>query len=221
MRRSFGFREDSASAVLAGMCLDSMGHSRANLLNTNEPSYRGVSTGLSQAFIPKNLCGPYLTLVSSGTALIVDSYFMPTYQPSKSEQLDSWTATLEELYASLERDYKKILVERLKFLAEVSEDPHDPVMSYGSLKHFISYIKAHKLSRPELVLSAVGNVRAEWRPDRAHHFAAEFLPDGLVKFVVFVQSENDQKKIERVAGITSLKKLWDFMVTTEANWCFE
>jgi hypothetical protein len=134
---------------------------------------------------------------------------------------DNLTSVLESMLFSLDRSYTKKLVERIEFLAEPSADMREPTLSLGSLKQFYSFIKSHRFKLPEIVLSFAGNLRAEWRQDRAHYFAAEFLPDGMVKFVVFVQSPINHNKIERTSGTPSLGRLRAIMAITGAKWCFE
>jgi len=225
MRYGLKNREQEFSNVVGQLCLDNIGSSITNLPQFIGQHYAQGSTEPTGgiAFIGHTL-GVLTRRVTAETVMVyghMHNYFMPTGLSSGSISEDDQASTLENLHVSLERAYTSELVERLKFLAEPSEDINEPTLSYGSLKQFIGFIKTYRLQQPDLVLSFDGNVRAEWRQDSAHHFVAEFVPNGFVKFVVFVQSTISSKQIERMAGTTSLEKLVAIMETTGAKWCFE
>lgn len=225
MKYELANREQKFFNVVGQLCLDNIGTSAADTPKLVSQYYKQASTELSGGVVIFGHATGVLTRrITAATVMAYGSmydYFMPDDQSGRSTPRDDQSSVLESLLGSLERAYTKNLVERLEFLAEPSEDLSEPTLSLGSLKQFISFIKSHRFQQPELVLSFDGNVRAEWRQDRAHHFVAEFLPDGFVKFVVFVESTINSNKIERVAGTPSLEKLSAIMEITGAKWCFE
>lgn len=221
------------SNVIGRLCLDNIGSTSVNTPEISKRYFKQGSTELPQGSI-ELISGGVVIIghvhsaltqrITAGTLVTYNGphkYFMPPSLLGVSLPDDNLESVLINLLSSLDRTYTKALVERLQFLAEPSDDLSEPTMSFGSLKQFISFMKSHNFQKPSLVLSFSGNVRAEWRVDSSHHFVAEFLPDGLVKFVIFIQSIINPQKVERVAGTTSLGKLRAIMETFGAKWCLE
>lgn len=209
------------SDVIRQQCLDNMGSSAPKSPEYVEQYYKQGSTGLGSGVVTVGQLfsvRTWITTEASTASEASHDYIKAVNRPIPVE--DNLANVLKNLRDSLERPYTKNLIDRLEFLAKPSEDLSEPTLSLGSLKQFISFIKSHNFQQPELVLSFDGNVRAEWWQDRAHHFAAEFLPDGLVKIVEFVESPIDPNKVERISGTPSLGKLKAIMESTGAKWCF-
>ncbi len=110
----------------------------------------------------------------------------------------------------IDAPFSASIANRLEYLlsASVREGEGQVVLSSDSLRGFISLIqKETNLVEPDLVLSFSGNIRAEWRRSRKEHFAAEFLPDGQVRYVVFSYDEEHISRIDRVTGLVSVGSL--------------
>ena len=95
------------------------------------------------------------------------------------------------------------LWEAAKEEAEITDQP-----SFESVQGLIRFLQIHPgLKYPDIVLTPSGYFRAEWRLSQSNYFAAEFLPDGDLKFVLFAPNPLRHGKIQRVAGTVSVGQL--------------
>ncbi len=124
----------------------------------------------------------------------------------------------------IEAPFSASIANRLEYLLEAStkEGEDQSPLSSDSLRCFINFIqKETNLAEPGLVLSFSGNIRAEWRRSRKEHFAAEFLPNGQVRYVVFSYDKEHPSRVDRVTGLVSvgslMKKVEPFRVLSWAT----
>lgn len=136
-----------------------------------------------------------------------------THQPSKYSTSHTTVSDLISYVRNhLKSAYASNLANRLEYLrdASIEEAPEQSPISVASLQGFISFIqKEHSLSKPDLVLTYTGNIRAEWHKSRKEHFAAEFLPNGQVRYVVFARDPNHTLRTDRTQGLVSAESLLD------------
>jgi hypothetical protein len=108
--------------------------------------------------------------------------------------------------------YASDLANQLDYLREASieEAPEQSPISAASLQGFISFMQIEgDLAKPDLVLTYTGNIRAEWHKSRKEHFAAEFLPTGQVRYVVFASDPSHPSRTDRTQGLVSADSLLD------------
>jgi hypothetical protein len=118
--------------------------------------------------------------------------------------------------------FSKQLAKRSRFLFDISKEerPSEIAITPGSLDHFFKFLQSQpNLKYPDIVLSPLKNIRAQWRVASNQHFAVEFLPSGETHFVVFFPDKNHSEKISRLTGLVSVDSL---METVEScgvlNW---
>ena len=133
-----------------------------------------------------------------------------------SESVENY---ISNLYEALEYNQAERLMERIKFLASPPNDPDDESLSYGSLVHFVNFIKSHSPQYPDIVLTPNGLLRAEWYQDETHHFIVEFESDGYVRYLSFIRSKKDPNKIERSLGYIPTERLHRTIRFLDAFWC--
>lgn len=123
------------------------------------------------------------------------------------------------------RTFSEPLVERLRTLAEEPEEPDEQPMSPDSLRHFLGFLSnwiagAPDLRRPEIAISFEGNIGIEWRSGQGELLGVEFLPNGDVRFVIFVRNARNPERIERLSGILSVDRLRKILVEVGVlAWC--
>ena len=111
--------------------------------------------------------------------------------------------------------FESKIANRIETLFEESikeEDAGQQVLNQESLICFISFLQNEKkLKEPGLVLSARGNIRAQWRSSRKNLFVAEFIPGGRVRYVVFAENKDFPSKLDRASGLTSYLSLMNIV----------
>jgi len=123
--------------------------------------------------------------------------------------ISDWIDTTEK--GKFISDSKRLAM-RLRYLLEVSreEDPEQAPLDIVSLKGFLAFLaNAPRLAYPDVVLTADGEIWAEWRQDRNHHFAILFLNDEDVRFVVFAPNPKRPYKTTRVSGTSTVDSVLD------------
>lgn len=96
---------------------------------------------------------------------------------------------------------------RLDDLLQIAEEEEIQVAA-EPLKTFAEFLRSQPgLTRPKIVLTPAGNVRAIWRDARHKHFTAEFLRNENVRFVVFASDPSQPKRIARLSGTVSTEGL--------------
>jgi len=130
--------------------------------------------------------------------------------PKKTEDCSEVDEVIENIRKENRFSFSPRLADRIEFLAEVGESPEEQPLALGSLKYFLRFLEsAPNLAYPDIMLSTYGNLRVQWRKSRKEHFAAEFLPDGDVRFVVFTQNKKHENKVTRVSGLATTDMLTD------------
>lgn len=221
---------ESNHHVIRQKCLGSIGSTSMTLrdfdLNREEIS-SSTSDFLHHQRIEQlsvELCERIYSASISSRTKIINPLVIEAFESESLVETNESFSLLEIIGIScetLEVDYVNRLIKRLEFLATSSGAVDDLPMQIGSLKYFINFIRAHSPKYPDIVLTPDGEVRAEWRTDRKHHFVSEFLPNGFVRYLAFVVSQKDDKQIERNTGLISFEKLCHVIQMTGADeWCF-
>lgn len=163
-----------------------------------------------------------LTDVSVGTDLAVKKWDIRKSFPDKltsppQSHTSEYTAThtttadlISFVRNHLKSVYASELASQLEYLREASieEAPEQSPISAASLQGFITFIQENNgLAEPDIVLTYTGNIRAEWHKSRKEHFAAEFLPNGQVRHVVFSRDPSRPSRTDRTQGLVSADTL--------------
>ena len=121
---------------------------------------------------------------------------------------------LKEFWDSAGQEtFPKVLVERLTYLEEVSEEeyPEQGLISEGSLRFFLHFIqwltRFPTFDYPDVVLTPEGNISAIWKPAKNRYFDLEFLKDGVVRFVGSYPGTKAPSKMIRFSGRTTIDNL--------------
>lgn len=96
---------------------------------------------------------------------------------------------------------------RLEVLFEAAkeENPDKVMFSSASLRNFVAFLQSEShLKYPDVVVSPSGNIRAQWSAARNKHFAAEFLPNEDVRFVLFTPHPDRTVRMSGIASINAL-----------------
>lgn len=97
-------------------------------------------------------------------------------------------------------------VEELVELAGAEEDQQ--ALNPLSMRGFFRFLYMHRsrvVSRPELILTTEGLLRAIWRRSRDHRIGIRFLDDRMVSFVTFLPDSARPTQINRVGGESSIE----------------
>ncbi len=143
--------------------------------------------------------------------------FARTASPVTAQTSQQRDSTVDELIAQarkLNMPFAGQLAKRLEYLAETSleEYPDQAPISPQSLRSFIDFVRSiPNLVFPTVVLTPAGNIRAEWTKTRNKHLAIEFLPNGDVRFVVFVPDPKKPYKTARVSGLSTIDSIIRFV----------
>lgn len=65
---------------------------------------------------------------------------------------------------------------------------------------------------PVVTVTPSTTFRAQWTVDSSRHFAADFLPDGQVRYVVFSPNLQQPDSVQRSSGITRRESLIEFVM---------
>ena len=124
-------------------------------------------------------------------------------------------AKLSQLIAHIMKStdipFAENLARRLTLLIDVAieEGPTQRALSPESVRMFVKFLRGALLATPTLeypdvMLSPSGNVRVQWRSAPNKHVAAEFYPDGEVRFVIFAPDSTRPDHTFRISGIASI-----------------
>ena len=101
------------------------------------------------------------------------------------------------------------LIERVEELAELANEEEDQqALSPLSLRGFLRFLYLHRArvaTRPQLILTTDGLLRAIWRRSRDHRIGVRFLDDKIVSFVTFLPDTVRPTQINRVGGECSIE----------------
>ena len=121
---------------------------------------------------------------------------------------------LKEFWDSAGQEtFPKVLIERLTYLEEVSEEeyPEQGLISEGSLRFFLHFIqwltRFPTFDYPDVVLTPEGNISAIWKPAKNRYFDLEFLKDGVVRFVGSYPGTKAPSKMIRFSGRATIDNL--------------
>jgi len=106
------------------------------------------------------------------------------------------------------------IVDRIQHLANLAAEEGDDQqgLRQESLSAFLKFLYIHKdriHNQPSIILTADGNLRAEWRNHSANRVAVEFLSDNRVMFVSFLPDSKNPAHTNRVAGAAGLKSFFE------------
>ena len=105
------------------------------------------------------------------------------------------------------------LIERIEELAElVSMEKDQHALRPLSLRGFLRFLNLHRSriqSKPQLILTADGFLRAIWRRTRDHRVAVRFLDHSRVSFVTFRPDHARPTQINRVGGESSVEGFFE------------
>lgn len=102
--------------------------------------------------------------------------------------------------------YRERLARRLEILLGALEEEGEEWgdNSPESLRQMLDFIHDVPDWRcPTVTVTPSATFRAEWQAGLNQHFAADFLPDGQVRFVVFAPDPHHPDRVQRVSGIVS------------------
>jgi hypothetical protein len=108
--------------------------------------------------------------------------------------------------------YRERLSHRLEFLLNAMKEEGEEWNedSPESLRVMLLFLQnVPDFRYPTVTITPSATFRVQWAADRNRHFAADFLPDGQVKFVVFCPDPRHSDRIQRISGITSRENLID------------
>lgn len=104
--------------------------------------------------------------------------------------------------------YREDIAAQLDYLyEEVRDDPEEEAILPDSLIYFINFLQNSALSCPDVGLTPLGEIDAEWHEGSNRHFSVDFLPTGEVRYVIFKSNPNDPEKTDRLSGITTTDSL--------------
>jgi len=104
------------------------------------------------------------------------------------------------------------LIERVEELVELANEEGDQqALSPLSLRGFLRFLYLHRArvaTRPQLILTTEGLLRAIWRRSRDHRIGVRFLDDKIVSFVTFLPDAVRPTQINRVGGECSIESFF-------------
>ena len=106
--------------------------------------------------------------------------------------------------------HRESLSRRLEFLMDAMKDEAGEWQqgSPESLRQMLLFLGTVPHFRyPTVTITPSATFRIQWADDRNGHFAADFLPDGQVKFVLFYPDPHHSSHIQRLSGITRWENL--------------
>lgn len=155
-----------------------------------------VVMGTRSAFIPN--MGDFVTL---------DYYRTPDAQVRLQ---------IRNLRTSLKIPYSLRLAGRLDRLLELLEEEGDALTdaSADSLRHMLKFLECVPQFRyPIVTIMSPGTFRLQWTGDSNAHFAAEFLPEGRVRYVIFAPDRHHVGQIRRTSGVEHRENLMGLIAT--------
>lgn len=93
-----------------------------------------------------------------------------------------------------------------------AEDDEQEALRAESLEGFFRFLGIHREhieSRPQLVLTPDGYLRAVWRKGKAHRIALRFIDDKRVAFVTFLPDSFRPTQTNHIGGESSIEAVLD------------
>jgi hypothetical protein len=107
--------------------------------------------------------------------------------------------------------YRERLARRLELLLAAMEEEEGEAWSDDSpesLRRMMLFLQREPTLRyPTVTVTPSAMFRAQWTTDPSRHFAAEFLANGEVRFVVFCPDLRHPDRVQRVSGMVSWENL--------------
>ena len=135
---------------------------------------------------------------------------LPRFKVSSEVLADEMSADVFLLFLSMvdAAEFLRPLINRIKKLAELARSEQDQnALSPSSLRGLFRFLYSHRSrihSRPQLILTTEGLLRAIWRRSRDHRIAIRFLDAARVSFVAFLPDEARPTQINRIGGESSI-----------------
>ena len=102
--------------------------------------------------------------------------------------------------------YRERLARRLEFLLGAPEEEGEEWGEHSpeSLRQMFLFLQdVPDFQCPTVTVTPSATFRAQWQAGQNQHFAADFLPDGQVRFVVFAPDPRHPERAQRVSGVVS------------------
>ena len=113
------------------------------------------------------------------------------------------------------------LIQRIVELGHLaSEDDEQEALRPKSLEGFCRFLSLHGErieSRPQLVLTLDGYLRAVWRKGKGHRIALRFIDDKRLAFVTFLPDSFRPTQTNHVGGESSIEAVFDTMAVSRCN----
>ena len=136
----------------------------------------------------------------------------PSELVRSSEALSDWMSVEDHLVFLSMADlagFLSPLIGRVKELVELAVAEEDQMaLNPLSLRGFLRFLCLHRsrvVSRPQLILTTEGFLRAIWRRSRDHRIGVRFVDDKVVSFVTFLPDSARPTQINRVGGESSIE----------------
>lgn len=150
---------------------------------------------------------------------------LPDTKPTKLTDEDIILLLISSIRERITAPYSNRLVDRLNYLYEVraEDSPEQDPIPTGSLRAFLEFFATnHALIEPDLVLSPLGNICAEWHRLPNELLSVEFLPSGQVNYCVFALDTENPVNINRSSGIISANSLIEIIAPFKIlSWIIE
>ena len=172
------------------------------------------SSGFSPLLFPwiwLELETTYSSTISGVAAEHVPISVSPFDVLEKTKDRDAQLSSLLEFVATaLNAPFADRLARRIRLLLDAAKEEEQVTEqpSLDSLRNLLYFFQTQPgLRYPDLVLSPPGFFRAEWYVSPTRYFAAEFLPGGDSRFVVFGPNRLHSQKTLRLSGTVSVDLL--------------
>jgi len=150
--------------------------------------------------------------VVTGPWAIIDTD-SPEREPTATEYLS--------LLRNTQLDYFiEPIVERIQYLADLAAEEGDDQIGLRqeSMSALLKFLYIHKdriHNLPSIILTAGGNLRAEWRRHSADRVALEFVDKDRIMFVTFLPDPKNPTRTNRVAGAAGLRSFFESTATRD------
>ena len=133
------------------------------------------------------------SVVSGVSAPVRRRYRSPTEEGTGSRRnikngttpVERFISALEQLWANKALKPRSEIAHRLTALRRACLE-EQLTLSLDSIEQFVHFLAVHPhVQRPNLAITADGNVRASWSPESDKHLGIEFLGTQTVRFVLF------------------------------------
>ena len=171
----------------------------------------------------------YLTSLQGGTDTYSKSLFADplTHEVMGFQGLTSlgrWTAVPAEsevmssdqylvfLSMGQKAEFLRPIISRIEELSRFAVEEEDQyALRRGSLQGLLRFLYLHRArieSRPQLILTSEGHLRAIWRKSKDHRVAIRFMDHATVAFVTFLPDRVRPTRINRIGGESSVESFF-------------